>query len=115
MQNIKTDTMEKKKYRESILEYEDVREVVEYAKELAAKEAYETGVAKGKEVGIAEGKAEGKAEGIAEGIEKGIEKGKREAIITTAKNFLKLGIASSDVAKATGLTEDQISALKSEI
>ena len=103
----KLTAMEKKKYRESILEYEDVREVVEYAKELAAKEAYETGMAKGKEEGI--------TEGIAKGIAEGFEKGKRETIITTAKNFLKLGIASSDVAKATGLTEDQISALKSEI
>ena len=103
----KLTAMEKKKYRESILEYEDVREVVEYAKELAAKEAYETGMAKGKEEGI--------TEGIAKGIAEGFEKGKRETIITTAKNFLKLGIASSDIAKATGLSEDEISALKSEI
>jgi predicted transposase/invertase (TIGR01784 family) len=87
----KLTAMEKKKYRESILEYEDVREVVEYAKELAAKEAYETGVAKGKEVGI--------AEGIAEGIKQ------------TAKNFLKMGIPVADVVKATGLSEEQLLAL----
>ena len=83
----KLTEMEKKKYRESILEYEDVREVVEYAKELAAKEAYETGVKKGKE------------EGIVEGIKQ------------TAKNLLNIGIPIADVMKATGLSKEQLGAL----
>ena len=95
----KLTAMEMKKYRESILEYEDVREVVEYAKELAAKEAYETGMKKGKEEGIAEG----------------IEKGKRKTIVTTAKNLLSMGLSVADIAKAIGLNEAELTAMISDI
>ncbi len=49
--------------------------------------------------GEAKGKAEGKAEGIIEGVRK------------TALNAKKMGLSISDVAKMTGLSEDEIEKL----
>jgi predicted transposase/invertase (TIGR01784 family) len=46
--------------------------------------------------------------GIEKGIERGIEKGK----IIIAKNLLELGIPVKDIAKATGLTPEQILLIK---
>jgi len=49
------------------------------------------------------------------GIEKGREEGReegRQAMLQTACNLLKLGISVADVAKATGLSEEQIAALQ---
>ena len=79
----KLDTMEKEDYRKSVLEYEDVKRAVAYAGELAAKAAYE------------------------EGMEKGMEKG-REALLLAAQNLLEMGLSVADIAKATGLSEEQI-------
>ena len=47
-------------------------------------------------------------QGIEEGIEKGIEKGKKAGILATAKNLLNMGMSWQDVAKATGLSEEEI-------
>ena len=81
----KLDTMEKENYRKSVLEYEDVQEAIAYAKELAAKESYSSG----------------------------LQKGRQEALIQTAKNFLDLGIPVADVAKATGLDEELLRSMQS--
>ena len=54
--------------------------------------------------GIAEGEAKGKAEGLAEGEAKGKAESQREI----AKNFLTLGIAPATIAKATGLSEEEV-------
>ena len=46
-----------------------------------------------------------------EGLEEGLEKGRKEAlekIRQTAANFKKLGIAAEDIAKATGLSLEEI-------
>ncbi len=72
------------KYRKSILEYNDVREVADFAKE--------------------EGRAEGLEVGRAEGLEKGIE--------TIAHNCLKKGLPIETIQEITGLTIEQINALK---
>ena len=88
----KLTAMEKKKYRESILEYEDVREVVEYTKELAAKEAYETGMAKGME----------------KGIEQGVDKARRQMIA----GMLDANLPIATISKITGLSENEIAAFK---
>jgi len=47
----------------------------------------------------------GKREGHEEGINEGIELGKKEGIIETAKNLLRLGFSTEQIIKATGLTE----------
>ena len=94
----KLDTMEKENYEKSILEYEDVREAVEYAKELSYAEGVEKGIAEGMEKGI--------QEGIAQGV--------RNGLLQAAANFLKMGISVDDVTKATGLSEEEVRKLKGE-
>lgn len=86
IQQLKETEMEK--YRKSILEYNDVREVADFAKE--------------------EGLLEGLERGHAEGLEEGIEKEK----ITIARNCLKESLPVETIQKITGLTIEQINALK---
>ena len=82
----KLTAMEKDNYQKSVLEYEDVKRAVEYARETAAKVFFE------------------------KGMEKGREEGREEALLQTARNFLKLGVPVLDIVKATGLSEEQICA-----
>ena len=56
------------------------------------------------EQGLAQGKAAGKAEGLAEGEAKGKAESRREI----AKNLAALGMAPSTIAKATGLSEEEV-------
>ena len=49
---------------------------------------------------------------MAKGIEKGIEKGRKEGIINTAKNLITMNIPIENIAKATGLTQEEIAKLK---
>ena len=50
----------------------------------------------------------GRLEGMKEGMEKGMEKERKK----NAKSFLSLGVPVETIAKATGLSEEQILALK---
>ena len=84
----KLNAMEKQEYEKSVLEYEDVKDAMEYHHRM--------------------GKAEGLNEGFVNGFEKGVEKGREEAIIQTVKNLLSMGMSVSDIAKATGLTENEV-------
>ena len=52
------------------------------------------------------------AKGFEKGIEKGIEKGRKEGIINTAKNLITMNIPIENIAKATGLTQEEIAKLK---
>ena len=87
----KLTAMEKDNYQKSVLEYEDVKRAVEYARETAAKVFFE----KGMEQGMEKGREEGREEGM-------------QVLLHAAKNFLKLGLPIEDIAKATGLSEEQI-------
>mgnify|MGYP003291728763 CR=1 FL=1 len=91
----KMSKMENETYKKSVLEYEDVQEAVAYAKELAAKEAFEQGI----EQGIEQGKAAG------------IEQGKTEMI----KTMLRNGLDIATIVHATGLPEVQILELTKNI
>ncbi|MBR1991283.1 MAG: hypothetical protein IJ986_03300, partial [Bacteroidales bacterium] len=84
--------MDKRNYVRNVLEFEDVKEMMECEREFAEQAGYERGV----------------QEGMLQGIEKGMEKGREEALLQTAMNLLSLGISVVDVAKATGLSEEQI-------
>lgn len=79
----KLTTMEKKAYRKSILDYADVRDAVKVALQRGEERGYE------------------------QGVQQGIQQG-REALFQTARNFLELGVSLADVAKATGLSEEEI-------
>jgi predicted transposase/invertase (TIGR01784 family) len=78
------------------LEYEDVKEAMDYNRRLAKAEGFSDGFEKGREKGRKEGREEGRKEG------------REEALLQTAKRLLGLGIPIADVAKATGLSEEQI-------
>ena len=56
--------------------------------------------------------AKGFEKGIEKGIVKGIEKGRKEGIINTAKNLITMNIPIENIAKATGLTQEEIAKLK---
>ena len=45
-------------------------------------------------------------------LAKGIEKGRKEGIINTAKNLITMNIPIENIAKATGLTQEEIAKLK---
>lgn len=65
-----------------------------------------------REEGVAEGIAKGMAEGIAKGMAKGMAQGRAEGISETARNLKKMGVLTAeDIAKATGLTVDDINNL----
>ena len=74
------------------------------------------GKAEGKAEGFSQGKAEGKIEGFSqgkvEGKAEGISEGKNERNIEIAKNMLNEGIDINIIIKCTGLTNEDISALK---
>ena len=72
--------MDKRNYVRNVLEFEDVKEMMECEREFAEQAGYE----------------------------RGREEGREEALLQTAKNLLSLGISVVDVAKATGLSEEQI-------
>ncbi len=88
----KLTTMEKEDYAKSILEYQEVKDTIEYEREYARDE--------GRAEGLAEGKAEGKAEGLAEGEAK--------AKLAMAKLLLEQRIDISIITKTTGLLEEEI-------
>ena len=66
------------------------------------------GMAKGMAQGIAQGMAEGMAEGKAEGKAEGITEGKTEV----AKAMLEIGMPIGQILQLTGLTKEQIGALR---
>jgi len=96
----KLSDMEKQDYEKSVLEYEDVKEAMKYHRKMGITEGFEKGLEKGME------------KGREEGLQEGIEKGREGALIQTARNLLTLGISIADIAKATGLSEEQITALQ---
>ena len=72
----------------------------------------ERGLAEGKSFGLAEGKslglAEGKSLGLAEGKSLGLAEGSRQKALETAHNLLVIGLSIENIAKATGLTVQEV-------
>ena len=68
----------------------------------------EAALAKGKAEGEAKGRAEGEAKGRAEGEAKGRAEGRAD----TARNLLRMGLGISQITEATGLSQDEIEALR---
>lgn len=64
-----------------------------------------------KRMEIEKGRAEGREQGRAEGREQGRAEGRAEGKLEIAKNLLAMGIPMDKVVQASGLTEEQISAL----
>ena len=82
----------------------DTHNQIEYAKEIAHEEGLEEGLAKGR--------VKGRAEGLEEGLVKGREEGREDAKQQIAINLLQLGTPCEIVAKATGLSLEEVTKLK---
>ena len=80
-------------------------------KEEAREEGLAEGLAVGKAEGLAAGKAEGMAVGKAAGLAEGLAAGKAEVAREVAKKMLALGVPTQTIVAATGLPEDEVSAL----
>ena len=89
----------------------DTHNQIEYAKEIAHEEGLEEGLAKGRVKGRAEGLEEGLVKGRAEGREEGREDAKQQIAI----NLLQLGTPCEIVAKATGLSLEDVTKLKESL
>ena len=68
-------------------------------------------IKEGIKIGWKEGEAKGRKEGRAEGEKIGMEKGERNAMFATARNMKADGMPAEIIAKDTGLTPDEITAL----
>ena len=79
-------------YKQSLEYLHEVQRGIDYAKEQAAQEAH----------------AKGLAQGIAQGIAQGMDKGRKEERIIMAANLKALNIDPETIAKASGLSVDQI-------
>ena len=93
------DNIDKQNYVKAMTTARDIHNQIEYAKE--------TGHAEGLEEGLAKGREEGREEGLA----KGLAKGRKEVAI----NFLQLGTPCEIVAKATGLSLEEVTKLKESL
>ena len=81
----------------------DTHNQIEYAKET------------GLEEGLAKGLAKGRVIGRAEGLEEGLAKGREERNTEVAINLLHLGTPCEIVAKATGLSLEEVAKLKESL
>ena len=73
------------------------------------------GYAEGRTAGHEEGLQKGLEQGLERGLEQGLQKGRDEAIRDNARNLLLLGILTDEqIAQATGLSLEEILALKKE-
>ena len=68
-----------------------------------------------KETGLEEGLAKGRVIGRAEGLEEGLAKGREERNLEVAINLLQLGTPCEIVAKATGLSLEEVTKLKESL
>ncbi len=74
---------------------------------------FSAGVERGKSLGLAEGKSLGLAEGKSLGLAEGEVRGSRQKALETARNLLVIGLSIESIAKATGLTVQEVETLNS--
>ena len=67
------------------------------------------------ELDLQDARIEGKEEGIAEGIEIGLEEGRSETLLLIIENGVKQGLTLEQTAALTGLTVDEVEALRKRI
>ena len=81
----------------------------------ARRAGIQEGIVQGMQAGIAQGRSEGMQAGIAqgrsEGMQAGIAQGFTDGIMQTAKKLLEIGLSVENIAKATGLTQEEIEKL----
>ena len=71
------------------------------------------------ELDLQDARIEGKEEGIAEGIEigrsEGLEEGRNETLLLIIENMKKQGLTPEQTAALTGLTVDEVEALRKRV
>ena len=80
-------------------------------KKLGLDEGKKLGLDEGKKLGLDEGKKLGLDEGEKLGLAKGKTEGKAEMASSIARNLIAMRMPEDDIAKATGLSIDQVQAL----
>ncbi len=98
----KLNAMEKQEYEKSVLEYEDVKDAMDYHHRMGFAEGMEKGMEKGIE------------KGIEKGMKEGWEEGKKQVKQEMIANMLEIGIALADIAKITGIPEDELKQFRFE-
>ena len=71
--------------------------------------------AEGIEIGRSEGLEEGLEKGLEEGLEKGHSEGRYETLLLIIENGVKQGLTPEQTAALTGLTVDEVEALRKRI
>ena len=99
LQYLKMDKAERKAYDRHIDNIMVQNDVLDTAK------------MEGREEGREEGRKEGRKEGREEGRKEGREEGRREEKISLAQNLKAMGVDSETIAKATGLSKEEIISL----
>ena len=92
----KFNQAEYREYEDSLKYYRDLKNSIDYAKEVA----------------MEEGRVKGIKEGIAKGIQAGKEEGEKNKQIDIAKNMLSKKMEVSLISEVTGLSENEIFKLK---
>lgn len=95
----KLNAMEKQEYEKSVLEYEDVKDAMEYHHRM----------------GFAEGMEKGIERGLEKGMEKGIEKGKEETKRQIIAKMLENSLPITTIVKLTGLSEAEVFEASGEV
>ena len=62
--------------------------------------------------GRAQGRKEGIALGMAQGRQEGMAQGRQEGILMTARGLIEIGLSLEQITKVTGLSLEQVTALK---
>jgi DNA invertase Pin-like site-specific DNA recombinase len=91
-------------YQQSVLEYHDVRQAVDYAEREGHKKGRREGKREGKREGIEIGEKRGRIEGVEIGEKRGVE---REGI-RFVKNCYAANMSIETIAALTGFSEGQI-------
>ena len=100
----KLNNMERKEYKKSVLEYKDVQGAIICAREDGIEEGFEKGMEKGLEQGLEQGVKKGRMEGLNEG--------KMAEKRQLALNMITEGIAIETIARISGLSSEEIKALR---
>ena len=81
--------------------------LIEKGKKLGLDEGKKLGLDEGEKLGL----AKGKKLGLDEGKKLGLDEGKTEMASSIARNLIAMRMPEDDIAKATGLSIDQVQAL----
>lgn len=98
-------------YEESLKTYRDLKGVLDTSFEEGLKEGEQIGLEKGEQIGL----EKGEQIGLEKGEQIGLAKGLKKKAIETAKKMLPKGYPVEDIMELTGLTAQEIEAIRKEL